>query len=252
LFAEATGLIVIVLAVLALRDLVRAGGPFGLLAAPAVLVLLQMISVGAGKPGEYGRFAIYPATVLAICAGVGAEHFFRRAWGAGWARVLFVILLFIVPINGARYLAGFWRDATPNNSRMQAAAWLKENLDPADEPAVGLLAEPAPYRTPPMNLFDYRWYLLPTPGPNASLDDLPMPLVVVTADDDWPSVEKKLRKLRLHAHVRASFGALHDPTVISWANKPIFVADCTRLPGPTTQTAQADPAGGKALASLAD
>lgn len=237
LLAEALGVAVLVLAVLALPGLVRAGGPFALLAAPAVLVLVQMISIGAGKPGEYGRFAVYPAAALAICAGVGAERFLRRAWGAWWARVLFCVLVVILPINGLRYLAGFWRDASEHNSRLDAARWLAEHLPDSEARCVAHLAEPAPYATPPHNLFDHSWYLLPEPGEDSSLEDLPLPTWVVAAGDNWPSVQRNLRRLRLESELLARFPEQGRPTLISWANKPIFIVQCQRVSEPVMELA---------------
>jgi hypothetical protein len=240
LLEEGVGIVVLVLAVLALPALVRAGGPFALLVAPAVLGLLQMISIGAGKPGEYGRFAVYAAAALAICAGVGAERFLRRAWGVWWAQALFVVLLVILPVNGMRYLAGFWHDSTDHNSRMDAARWLAENLPTSNALSVALLAEPAPYAIPPMNVVDYEWYLLPSPDEQPSLAELPLPTWVVAAGDDWPAVRSRLHRLRLDARLLARFPESGRPTVISWANKPMFIVACESLPPATELASQAD------------
>ncbi len=48
-----------------------------LLATPALLMLAQFAALGAGKPGEYGRFLLLPNTFLMIEAVVAAGTFFR-------------------------------------------------------------------------------------------------------------------------------------------------------------------------------
>ena len=49
-----------------------------LLAAPAVLILAQFVALAAGKPGEYGRFAVLPDVALGIAAVVGISRVFQH------------------------------------------------------------------------------------------------------------------------------------------------------------------------------
>ena len=127
-----------------------------LLAAPAVLVLLQFVALAAGKPGEYGRFAILPDTFLLVEAVVAAETFFRRP---RVRRLWLAVLLSTTALCGGMYLRHFVGDSYGTTSRLRAAAELKDRLSPGADVAVD--EEPAPYRLPPVNLFERRLVLLP-------------------------------------------------------------------------------------------
>src|SRR5688500_15997844 len=126
-----------------------------LLAAPAVLVLVQFVALAAGKPGEYGRFAILPDTFLMVEAVVAAETFFRRPQVR---RLSLAVLFFTTALCGGMYLRHFVDDSYGTTSRQRAAAELKDRLPPGATIAVD--EEPAPYRLPPVNLFEHRIVLL--------------------------------------------------------------------------------------------
>jgi len=134
-----------------------------LLAAPAIWIALQFVVFASGKPGEYGRFALYPDIVLAIEA-IAAIHTFApsRAFQA----VLVGLLLLSTGWLGMRYLAGFVRDCGANNSRLAAAQELAD-LNYQGRHVLRIANEPAPYCLPPVDLFSWQLQLIPRGQPLA-------------------------------------------------------------------------------------
>jgi hypothetical protein len=159
-----------------------------ILIAPAALVLVQFVLLAEGKPGEYARFAVFPAIVLAIAAGAAVDVVERGSMR--W--VISGILVAVTCVWGVPYLLGFIADSGWRNTRRLAAEQLSRGMH-----MTYLIAEPAPYSAPPVNLFHGQLMLR----------------------DDWPETP-----LALGRCVRATDDSnrLFD-TPISWANKPIEV-----------------------------
>lgn len=191
------------------------------LVVPAGIVLVQFACIGAGKPGEYGRFLVFPSAVLAIAAAWGALGICRRRPANGLA--LLGVLLVGTGLDGFRYVSGFIRDSGPTSSRMSAAEWLGKRLATEPNVSIGVLREPAPYCTPPLDVGTHRVILLPERRP---ADSLALPGYVVTTADRtgefnaawWADAYEKV----------AVFPAgldrwLTRPTVISWADKPVLI-----------------------------
>lgn len=130
-----------------------------LLAAPALLVAIQFVALAAGKPGEFGRFAILTDTFLAVEAVVAVATFVRQP---AWRHGAFAVLVVTTVASGAMYLRRFADDRSDTNTRLIAATELAK-LPPGD--AIAVDAEPAPYNLPPVNLFTRRVLLLPRVGP---------------------------------------------------------------------------------------
>jgi hypothetical protein len=125
-----------------------------LLAAPALLVAVQFVALAANKPGEYGRFALLPDTLLAVEAVVAVATFVatpRLRHGA------FTVLVLATLICGGNYLRRFVDDSFGTTTRLRAAEEL-ERLP--NELAIAVEGEPAPYCLPPVNLFMRRIVLL--------------------------------------------------------------------------------------------
>lgn len=162
-------------------------------------VMTQFIALAAGKPGEYARFAIVPSAGLVVSVMVGIRRFARspRAWLAS-------LSLVTVPTlgSGMFYLTGFIVTGTPVDTRRFPLVALEAHRATARAEGralvVGLLAEPAPYNTPPLNLFEDRIVLLPSTGTSQDVD-----VVIRVAERVWP------------------FSIVDTP--ISWAVKPIVV-----------------------------
>ena len=174
-------------------DSVRRGGL--VLAAPAVVVLVQFVLLAAGKPAEYGRFAIVPAAMLTIAAAAAVVRLPATARERTMASALLVV---VTAFFGSRYLINFVADGRPGSTRMAAAKQLDATNLTANRLAVW--ADPAPYGLPPVDLFSWRIELLPPGSP------VPAGAVGVRPTDVGGAV----------------------PSPISWANKPFAVTRANR------------------------
>lgn len=126
-----------------------------MLVAAVILMAGPYVVFAAGKPAEYGRFGLLPDLVLLFCA-VRLLGSWPRRLGMG----TMAIMIIWAASGGLAYWRGYLLDERGDNTRMQLA----ENLARCgDEGTVtlGLSADPAPYCTPAMNLFDWKWVVLP-------------------------------------------------------------------------------------------
>jgi hypothetical protein len=129
-----------------------------ILSAVSAVIVVQFVLLAAGKPGEYGRFAVLPDIVLGICSAVLAG----RARIRTFERVqVVVILVALTVLPGIIYLRGFVRDATGAARRIEDAMLL-EGLKQLGARRLGIWAEPAPYSLPPLDLFHWQIVLLRT------------------------------------------------------------------------------------------
>jgi hypothetical protein len=151
--------------------------PAWLLAVPAVLVLLQFVVFAAGQPAEYARFAVFAAIALAISAGLFAGLQDRPV-----LRLAFPLLLVAATVRrGAAYELSCIRDARETPSRMLAAEGLHE-LAAKGGRNLAVCNEPAPYAVPPVNLFEWRIWLMPR-GQTALDPAQGMDVAVMAVDD---------------------------------------------------------------------
>src|SRR5262249_39412367 len=129
-------------------------------AAVAAPVLAQYLSLAAGKPGEYGRFAMFLDIALAIAAVSAIAAWARHPVFSG---VIISLLLAATMIRGLDYLYGFMADSRGVTSRIEAGRWIESanTVDGRTSTTVAVWAEPAPYAAPPVNLFRDRLLLLP-------------------------------------------------------------------------------------------
>lgn len=133
-----------------------------LLIAPAALVLVQFALLAEGKPAEYARFALLPAVALAILTtGVGVHLLRFRA-----ARIIYAVaVVALTAVWGVPYVLAFRADIGPNNSRLLTAEGMI-----VEEGDLPLVAEPAPYSCPPVNVFKRRLLLVdPLSKPRGTL-----------------------------------------------------------------------------------
>ncbi|HEY7089396.1 MAG TPA: hypothetical protein VH518_14965, partial [Tepidisphaeraceae bacterium] len=184
------------------------------LLAVAGLVLVQFVLLAAGKPGEYGRFAILPAIVLALSSatliGRAPIRPFEKVESLG-----LLVLLTILP--SLIYLYGFVRDSGPEPRRL-ADAVVIEQLHQMGATTLGVDREPAPYRLPPVDLFDWTIILLPQ---SFDLDSGLAPVdVIVRPVDDIKNTPRERGAYQLASEKR--FEDLF-PARISWANKPMEI-----------------------------
>jgi hypothetical protein len=182
-----------------------------LLLVPSVIILGQFTLLAAGKPGEYARFALFPSIALLIFTVAGLWRLGRGSW---LSVAVIALVLCRVGVGGSSYAWHFINDAGTRPSRLVAADRLRRILPPGA--TLGVLAEPAPYSIPPVNLFDTRIVLRPEAGSEVDA-------AIVAVDDpsrpppgEWNTVWVRPRLL---------------PTPISWAGKTWLL----RLPPSATR-----------------
>lgn len=124
------------------------------LAIVALIIFLQFVLIGAGKPGEYGRFGIFTNTALAIAVAVECAPS-GKALHNQWRWLVSILLVACVAWSGSGYAQNFIADAGAQNSRMRlahvAGSWQKEVRERDERPGFAVLAEPAPYCFPPID-----------------------------------------------------------------------------------------------------
>ncbi len=195
--------------------------PFLLLAGPATVVFGQFVALGAGKPGEFGRFALFTDIALCIAAAgligaLGRTSRGRRACGLA----LLVAIVVGADIRGFAYLHNIRADAEGHpgpvrSTRRWAADRIADLARRHGTLTVAVFADPAPYCVPPLDFTRHRVFRLPA---SATPDTCPLrPDVIVTTIDDM-----------VGAPVGAWAGPYEDvsptgprppATRISWANK---------------------------------
>lgn len=197
------------------------------LVVPAGVFFLQFVLIGAGKPGEYGRFGIFPDAALAIGAAClfGRVWIPRRAWINGSAAGL---LLVTVALSSHPYLTGFRADAQGRGTRAALAttatqwqaACERSGACSAKQPLeIVILADPAPYSLPPLPFSRVRLLKVPSlEGARAYVEAQPRHRALVVPADRPADARDPAHRAR-----RA--------TIISWANKPFLVIP-PQLPDP--------------------
>ncbi len=235
LLVEGMGLPLALIGLLALCALIRQRGRMLLpLLVPAVLTATQFAAIGAGKPAEFGRFLIVPASLLAIVAAAGL------AWLARRYRLLGIVavgaLIAFCGVNAYGTLAAFVRDGTDRGTRRRAAAWLRDRLRQDSDVVVGVLREPAPYCVPPIDFDRRRVLLLPETRPDPREKPLP-DHIVATVDSQADTTGHWWDE---HYEVAARFPpdpgrGLGRPTAISWADKPVVIWGRRATPHPESR-----------------
>jgi len=186
---------------------------------PALLMVLMFVGLGAGKPGEYGRFLVLPAVALMLPVAVYLRGQFRRQQaGTGVALVLAVAMTVLF---GLDYELGFYADAGDSGSRRAAARYLADELARSPQAVVGVRRQPAPYAVPPLDFASRRVVYLDRGIDLASV--APVPDLVVADFDDLPPVGHRLGEYELVRQFPSGNRPGAFETVISWANKPLGV-----------------------------
>jgi hypothetical protein len=200
----------VVAAALAVRQRYRAVMP---LLVPALLLTIQFVLLGAGKPAEYGRFGVFANAALAIGTGCLLAGMCRAGRVIGLPPL--AIALTWTAISGWAYLANFRADCSPDGTRVRAAELASEQGLGGDGRSLWVTAEPAPYGCPPLAFTQISLLLCPEAAAAACTG---RPLL--TAHDG---------KKRLVSDARpppAGPGWSIDGrwrTPISWANKPFIL-----------------------------
>jgi hypothetical protein len=197
-------------------DSARGQRPAALRVAIAISIVLavQFVALAAGKPAEYGRFALVPSIVLAVCAGALIGRARIRTFEKVESFALMVVLMLLPSFI---YLYGFVRDSSAWPRRMVWAEQL-QLLERTGARTLGVERDPAPYRLPPVNLFEWKIMKLP--------DDFDL----ATSDALTDVIVRPVDALGRHApasraYVRINERGFEDvfPARISWANKPLEI-----------------------------
>ncbi|MCH9006487.1 protein phosphatase 2C domain-containing protein, partial [candidate division KSB1 bacterium] len=141
-----------------------------LLVIPGAVFFVQFAGLAAGKPGEYGRFTIFPSAILCILLSAGLFRFMASKWYQGtlyslaaatalaWPTLAYLESLHLAGTDAdSRYrladqlanqgAAGFsLRDAAEAEAAADAATSSNSLAG-----AIGILREPAPYNFPPVD-----------------------------------------------------------------------------------------------------
>ncbi len=189
---------------------------------PTLAVLLNMVLVGAGKPGEFGRFALFADTVLVVMVAAAGVQLWWRAKQIVVAGL--VVCAVGVMADGLRYERGFIRESLGYHTRAAAAAWLAQYLEAGGPTSIGVLADPAPYLTPPLDFAACDVIAIPRAKPDTPPATLPG-LLIYTGDYSAPPLgtwwERLYRPVRRFPATPPRFWT--RPTTISWADKPVTV-----------------------------
>ncbi|QOJ15261.1 MAG: glycosyltransferase family 39 protein [Planctomycetia bacterium] len=217
LLAEAGGVLTILVGVIGLPVIAwQSRARAALLLAPALGVLLMSVALAAGKPGEFGRFLIVPAVVMAISAARVIWMVAARSTGVGV--LLLVGLLAFDGRHSLSYLEAFVLDSSNNHTRASAARFLQVHLRPAER--IGVAQEPAPYSVPPLHFATRTVILLPrTEPPGVETKALPEWLVL-TADDTHAVAQAWWSR---HYILQLVTKSAPSPPLIPWASKPVLL-----------------------------
>jgi hypothetical protein len=187
-----------------------------LLSVPAFVVVAQFLALASGKPAEYARFALLPDTVLCVAAVTFAWVALRHTM----PRALMMFALLMVTLWGGNYLRHFLADTRMRTPRLNAAARL-QSLNAAGSRRLAVVAEPAPYAMPPVDLWRWEMYLLPrTQVPVDAAHDIDADVVLRAVDRvtlySGEHGYRTLDPMELNPF-------LSRPAPISWAAKPFEI-----------------------------
>jgi hypothetical protein len=133
-----------------------------------MLVMLQFVLLADGKPPEYARFALLPDTFLVV----GAFAAIALLRGPRPRATLAITLALLTLPFGLMYVRAFVRDSGDATSRLAAARQIRD----LGVTTIHVVAEPAPYSMPPVDLFRHRLILTAAAAESAGAD------LLVTAD----------------------------------------------------------------------
>jgi hypothetical protein len=197
-----------------------------LLIAPAAVLALQFVLLGAGKPDEYGRFGVFYEAALAIGCGAVVAKLAERMRVPGALLAALTVLMCLWQSGG--YFWSFRADATGAGSRDQAAARLAQ----APDGTAAVVTEPAPYSCPPLD-FGRRQVILYRRGPQSSatdgihdwLDDVESSADVLLAVVDDPATVTGLAASSpgVVVEVFENRSRWLPRARLSWANKPVVM-----------------------------
>lgn len=177
-----------------------------LIGAPSLVVLIQFALLAAGKPAEYGRFAIFPVIALTLGA-VWVLGLIPWRWGRWTLQI--ATPLAVGAIWTWAYVGAFLDDATSDGTRIRAAERLR-TLQREDR-VLQVFATPAPYTLPPLDV--WRWEITLTRPQHELVGD-----VVIRPIDDPTRLT-----LAPAGYTREVIGSQRRAAPITWADKPFEI-----------------------------
>ncbi len=204
----------------------RAGAatPAILLSVPAAIVLVQFVRLTAGKPGEFARFAILPDVLVMLAAVVWVSSL---DWGKWVPTIGLGLLVVMAGLQTSSLVAGFLEESwsRETSSRVAAARRLEE-LRAKGARTIGVVADPAPYGMPPVDLMRWRVVLLPAEGSGTGGE---VPDVIVRPVDDYERTGEVPGTVYMREYVRGRWPRLRNR--IGWADKSFEVRVTRELAG---------------------
>lgn len=187
-------------------------------AAAGLGLLVLCCAIGAGKPAEFARFLVLPASLISIAAAIAIARIARTSQPLAVA----VLLATLFIGGGWKYCNSFWQDGLgATGTRTSAADWLARRTAPTD--SIGVLQEPAPYCVPPLDFEKRRVFLLPAaPTPEISVRNLPTWLVGAL-DAGFREESRSGWERYYEMSSRFPAGPASSQSPITWANKPILL-----------------------------
>ncbi len=195
---------------------------------PAMIMFTQFALLAEGKPGEYGRFGLFPNAILAIVVAAGCARFLARRW---YQSLLYALAL-ATPLawGSIDYFVRFHQDTTVRNSRYEvsrALVSLAEQTMGEERPTIGVLRDPAPYAFPPLDFA--RWDIVRLPGDVASWpqDKTGWPTVLVVPFNGVEHVD--VAEILRDGYYASTVQPLpSDRASMTWAAKPVLLLSAVK------------------------
>ena len=177
--------------------------------APSLVVAIQFVLLAAGKPAEYARFGLVVWAALCVAMAVAIRNVLV-APARGGVLLLFLIglCLLLPPIGLGRhgYDAWQWADRDDSATQLEVLRTIGESGGTAPW-RLGVAYEPAPWSTPPVNLFDQDIFLVrATPAMLEEVDAFIWPVNLdsqcIDAEHDRESLDWRQNRFGHRAEAR--------------------------------------------------
>jgi len=186
--------------------------PMGwLLTTISLITLIPFALFAGGKPAEYARFALLPATAISVLC----------VWAIGvsiarpWLRLTFAAALPIAVFLAGTlpYFRAFANDteASATDTRQLAADPLDRFASSSFGATLQVFADPAPYCLPPVDFSNWRVVL--------TRPDAPLIGAAIIRPIDYPDHLPPVPA----GYARQVIGLSDRPAPITWANKPFEI-----------------------------
>jgi hypothetical protein len=224
--AEGSSWVVVILGVVMLAALCRRHfRTVAVLSIPATGLIIQLAFLGADKPGEYGRFALFPNMILVIAVVVGANRFLMTRWiHATWMSLALATCMAWPALD---YLERFM--PAQNDGRTVIGGYLNGLIDNQTTPLrVGTMRDPSPYAFPAVDFSRVEVFRVPdgasvAPQKLVVTSQWPEYLVVPINGTEGVNVHDVLAPPSAYQVVDLPGSTCDDHAGITWAGKPVVL-----------------------------